>query len=215
MAHTLIVLALVVAAITLPLHAIGLRHTRPAAPHTSRHLAPSPARVLRDPGFWIIAAAFILHSAALAVMAVHLVTYLTQLGHPPTVAATLTGLLGLLSVTGRIVTTVAKRWLSITLIAAAIIGLQGVAIAPLPFIGRSSPAPRPAWSSTACKRSPARETAVAFSVRPGTAPAPDSGRGCDRGGAAQFSGAVCGCRSRVGRPHAGGCWCLGSSASGL
>jgi hypothetical protein len=52
-------------------------------------------------------------------------------------------------------------------------------------------------------------------LRPGKSPAPDSGRaGCTRGGAAQFSGGVCGCRSRVGRPHAGGYWCLGSNASG-
>ncbi|WP_328332134.1 MFS transporter [Kribbella sp. NBC_00382] len=134
--HALIVLAVVVAAITVPLHAVGLRHTRPVVP-AAHHVPRSPARVLRDAGFWLIACAFILHSAALAVMAVHLVTYLTQLGHSPTVAATLTGLLGLLSVTGRIITTVARRWLPITLVAAAIITLQGVAIALLPFIGRT------------------------------------------------------------------------------
>jgi MFS family permease len=83
----------------------------------------------------LIAFAFVLHSAALAVMAVHLVTYLTELGHSPTTAASLTGLLGLLSVTGRVVTTMARRWLPISVIAAAIITLQGVAIGLLPFIG--------------------------------------------------------------------------------
>jgi predicted MFS family arabinose efflux permease len=135
--NTLVILAGIVAVITVPLHAIALRRTRPAVPAASHHVQPSPVRVLSDAGFWLIAVAFILHSAALAVLAVHLVTYLTQLGHSPTTAASLTGLLGLLSVTGRVVTTVAKRWLPITLIVAGIIALQGVAIAMLPFIGRS------------------------------------------------------------------------------
>jgi MFS family permease len=133
----LMVLAVVVAVITVPLHAVGLRRTRPEAPTIIHHTRRSPARVLRDAGFWLIACAFILHSAALAVIAVHLVTYLTRLGHSPTVAASLTGLLGLLSVTGRIVTTVAKRWLPITLVAASIITLQGIAIGLLPFVGRT------------------------------------------------------------------------------
>jgi predicted MFS family arabinose efflux permease len=134
--NALIVLAAVVAVITVPLHAAGLRQTRPEAPTTRHHTRRS--RVLRDAGFWLIACAFVLHSAALAVMAVHLVTYLTMLGHSPTAAATLAGLLGLLSVTGRIITTVATRWLPITLVATGIIALQGVAIGLLPFIGSST-----------------------------------------------------------------------------
>lgn len=131
--HALIILAAVVAIITVPLHGIALRKTRPAP--TGRSTPRSPAFVLRDAGFWLIACAFVLHSAALAVMAVHLVTYLTQLGHPPATAAGLAGLLGLLSVTGRVLTTLARRWLPITLIAAVIITMQGIAISLLPFIG--------------------------------------------------------------------------------
>jgi predicted MFS family arabinose efflux permease len=133
---TLLVLAAIVALGTIPLHAIVLRRTGPPAP-AATHERRSPARVLRDAGFWLIAIAFVLHSAAQAVMAVHLVTYLTQLGHSPTTAAGLTGLLGLLSVTGRVLTTVIKRWVSITLVAAAVYTLQGIAIALLPFIGRT------------------------------------------------------------------------------
>jgi MFS family permease len=135
--HALIALAGVVAVVTVPLHALVLRRTRPAAPIARHHPRRTPARVLRDAGFWLIAVAFVLHSAALSILAVHLVTYLTQLGHTPTTAASLTGLLGLLSVTGRVITTVARRWLPITLIAAAIIALQGIAIAALPFLGTS------------------------------------------------------------------------------
>jgi predicted MFS family arabinose efflux permease len=134
--HSLIVLAMVVA-ITLPLHGIVLRGTSPAAAAARVRDTRSPARVLGDPGFWLITTAFVLHNAALAVVAVHLVSYLTRLGHPPTVAAALTGLLGVLSVTGRVLTTVAKRWFPITLITAAVMALQGWAIGLLPFIGRN------------------------------------------------------------------------------
>ena len=134
--HSLIALALVVA-ITLPLHGVVLRGTTPAAPGARLQGTRSPARVLRDPGFWLIMTAFVLHNAALAVIAVHLVSYLTRLGHSPTAAAGLTGLLGVLSVTGRVLTTVAKRWLPITLVTAAVMTLQGVAIGLLPFIGRT------------------------------------------------------------------------------
>jgi MFS family permease len=135
---TLVVLACVVAATTIPLHAFALRRTRPTTtpqpPHQHR---PAPGRVLHDPGFWLLATAFVLHSAALAVIGVHLVTYLTRLGHQPTTAATLTGLLGLLSVTGRVTVTILRRWLPMTAITAVIITLQGIALGLLPAAGRS------------------------------------------------------------------------------
>ncbi len=92
--------------------------------------------MLRDPGFWLLAAGFVLHSAALATIAVHLVLYLISLGHPPAVAATLAGLLGLLSVTGRIVTSVSLRWLPMATIAAIVLVIQGAAISLLPFTGK-------------------------------------------------------------------------------
>lgn len=129
----LVVLALIVAVVTVPLHALALRGTRPVAERVRR--GGSPGRVLRDVGFWLLAFAFVLHGAALAIVAVHLVVFLTRLGHSATVAASLTGLLGLLSVTGRVLTTVLQRWLRIASITAGIIALQAVAIGLLPFIG--------------------------------------------------------------------------------
>jgi predicted MFS family arabinose efflux permease len=134
--QALVVLACVIAVVTLPLHVLVLRRTRPAVP-PGRHTASAPTRVLGDAGFWLLAVAFVLHSSALAVIGVHLVTYLTKLGHSPTTAATLAGLLGLLSVTGRIVTTVLRRWLPITSITAVIITLQGAALGVLPAAGDS------------------------------------------------------------------------------
>ena len=138
--RTLVALAAVVAVLTIPLHAFVLRHTRPAVALRPEHQQrESPRRVLRDGGFWLLAVAFVLHTSALAVIGVHLVTYLTRLGHSPTTAATLTGLLGLLSVTGRVTVTVLRRWLPITSVTAAIISLQGIALSLLPAVGHSVP----------------------------------------------------------------------------
>jgi predicted MFS family arabinose efflux permease len=132
---TLVILAAVLAATTIPLHALVVRRPKPH-PDPGKQQAGSPRRVVRDPGFWLLAAAFVMHSAALAVIAVHLVLYLISLGHPPATAATLAGVLGLLSVTGRIVTSLAARWLPMATITALVLAVQGVAISLLPVAGR-------------------------------------------------------------------------------
>lgn len=132
----LLVLAAVVAGLSVPLHAFALRRTRAARPAHARK-ASSPRRVLSDAGFWLLVVAFVLQNAGQSVLAVYLVTYLTRLGHAATVAATLAGLLGILSVTGRVLVTLAmKRW-SIAAITAGVFAVQGVATALLPVAGRS------------------------------------------------------------------------------
>ena len=99
-----------------PLHALTVRRPRPRADGTRRPAppaTPSGARsvraAMRDRGFWILAAAFVAHGAAISTVGVHLVGYLASRGHPATFAATVAGLLGVLSVTGRLVTTGARR----------------------------------------------------------------------------------------------------------
>lgn len=138
--HALVVLAAALALVTIPLHVLALRRTQPIGRRRQDQTPyDAPTRVLRDVGFWLLAVVFVLHSAALAVVGVHLVTYLTRLGHSPTTAATLTGLLGLLSVTGRVTVTILRRWLPMTSITAVIITLQGIALGLLPIAGRSTP----------------------------------------------------------------------------
>jgi predicted MFS family arabinose efflux permease len=134
----LVVLAAVHAVGTIPLHLALPRH----APHrTTIRRAGGRAEVvsaaLHDPGFWLLAVAFLAHSAAVATIAVHLVTYLVTLGHPPAFAATITGLLGVLSVTGRLVTTGLRRRYATTAVTAAVFGLQGLAAAALPLTGHT------------------------------------------------------------------------------
>ncbi|TCC30692.1 MFS transporter [Kribbella speibonae] len=133
----LVVLAVLLAGVTIPLHGVALRHAGSSGRHDRRSRARSPGRVLRDPAFWLLAATFVLHGAALAVIAVHLVLYLISLGHPAALAATLAGLLGLLSVTGRVVSTLSSRWLPMATIAAVIFVAQGAALSLLPVVGRS------------------------------------------------------------------------------
>jgi predicted MFS family arabinose efflux permease len=128
-------LAGILAAATVPLHALALRPTRESATSSTTDVAVHAA--VHDGGFWLITAGFVLHAAALAAVAVHLVTYLVTLGHPASVAALITGLLGILSVTGRLITAGLTRWLPITVVTAAVFGLQGMAVAGLLLTGRS------------------------------------------------------------------------------
>ncbi len=136
--HALVILGLGHNLITVPVHALVLRrHEVPRVPAGLRPTGSdeSVRRALRDPGFWMITAAFVFHSAALAVISVHLVLFLVDLGYRPTVAAGLTGLLGICSISGRLVISALGRWMDESTITARLFFLQGIAIAALPIIG--------------------------------------------------------------------------------
>ena len=66
-----------------------------------------------------------------------LITYLHQAGHAATVAATLSGLLGVLSVTGRLITTGAARRIGMTAITALVFAVQAVGVLALPYLSHS------------------------------------------------------------------------------
>ena len=134
--HALVILGLGHNLITVPVHAFMLRRTDvPKAGPRPDGRDESVRRAMRDPGFWMITAAFVFHSAALAVISVHLVLFLIDLGYRPTVAAGLTGLLGICSISGRLVISALGRWMDESRITARLFFLQGFAIAALPIIG--------------------------------------------------------------------------------
>ncbi|GGL46922.1 MFS transporter [Planomonospora parontospora] len=139
--QALVVLALIYGLPAVPLHALVLRRRERAAhaPAAAEQRAAIVSRAVRRRPFWLLVAAFTASGGAAAVMAVLLITYLIHLGHPPVLAATLAGLLGVLSVTGRLLTTGLQTRLPAALIAAAIFLLQGVAAALLPLAGRTVP----------------------------------------------------------------------------
>jgi MFS family permease len=130
-------------AVTIPLHALVLRRppTHPAPVSKSRAAAPgrdeAVRAAIRDTRFWILAVAFVAHAAAITALTVHLVAYLIARGQPATFAASVAGLLGILSVTGRLALTGAQRRVRPTTVVAAIFGLQALAAVSLPLVGAS------------------------------------------------------------------------------
>ncbi|WP_308168517.1 MFS transporter [Nonomuraea sp. NEAU-A123] len=131
--QALVILAAGYAVTAVPLHFLAVR-SRPFSVDTDRRVVGA---ALRERPFWLLAAAFLTQTGAVAVMGVLLVTYLITLGHSPIFAATVAGLLGVLSVTGRLVTTgLQGRW-PVALITAAVFALQGAAALLLPVAGRS------------------------------------------------------------------------------
>ncbi|NUR85030.1 MAG: MFS transporter, partial [Nonomuraea sp.] len=130
----LVVLAVGYAALAVPLHGLVLRSRRRAQQVHARGVVGA---ALRERPFWLLAAAFLTQTGAVGVIAMLVVTYLIALGHAPLFAASVAGLLGVLSVTGRVVTTgLQGRW-PVALITAAVFALQGVAALLLPLVGRS------------------------------------------------------------------------------
>jgi MFS family permease len=141
-----LILAVVHGAITVPLHAAILRRPEqpagPTSPHRHRgHDAVRRAAVrlaLRDRGFWLLTVAFLAQAAAVSTVTVHLVAYLIQRGHPATFAASIAGLLGVLSVTGRLAVTGLQRRTGLHTVVAAVFTIQALAAASLPLIGRAT-----------------------------------------------------------------------------
>ncbi|WP_020519092.1 MFS transporter [Catelliglobosispora koreensis] len=134
----LMILAALLAVVTVPAHFLAVPGRRE---HRTRLAAAAPGagvgEALRDKTFWLLAAAFVVHAAAINAVGVLLVTYLRQAGHAATVAATLAGLLGILSVTGRVVLTGLSKRHGMATITAVVFGVQAVGAAALPFLGRS------------------------------------------------------------------------------
>ena len=141
---TLLLLAGIYAGTAVPLHALVVRRPPGPAGRSPAGATPGPAQraaavraARRDGRFWCLAAAFVAHSAAMSAMTVHLVGFLVHKGHPATFAATVAGLLGVLSVTGRLLLTGARRRLPIAAAVAAIFAVQAAAAAAMPWLAAS------------------------------------------------------------------------------
>jgi MFS family permease len=142
---TLVVLTGLLAVVAIPVHArlvpvlivgVGQRPGDEGRDHP-RPDGATVAQALRQSAFWRLTAAFVAHAAAVSAVGVLLVTALRQLGEPATVAATVSGLLGILSVTGRVVTTGFARRHGMTTVTAVIFAVQAVGVAALPHLGHT------------------------------------------------------------------------------
>ncbi|MBB6033613.1 MFS transporter [Phytomonospora endophytica] len=131
----LLVLAGLLALTAVPGHFLAVPAARPARQHATS--VGDVRRALTDRGFWLLAASFVTHSAAVAAIGVLLVSYLAEAGHAATLAASLAGLLGILSVTGRLTTTALARRFGMPAVTAAIFAVQAAGLAMLPFFATS------------------------------------------------------------------------------
>jgi MFS family permease len=98
----LLVLAVVLAVVTVPLHAVVLRRPPHAARATAARTSASASDALRTASFWLLTGAFFLGTLAGTALVVHLVVYLVREGHDAAFAAFATGLIGIMQIPGRL-----------------------------------------------------------------------------------------------------------------
>jgi hypothetical protein len=138
-----VILAVILAATTVPLHGLFLR----PAPRPNEPLAPAlvpgdPRALPAEPAiavgaavgssaFWYLTAAFVLSSFAISAVAVHLISYLLDAGRSAGFAAFAAGLMGLMQVPGRIVFASAAVVLPRQYEVPAVFLLQGAGLAVL------------------------------------------------------------------------------------
>lgn len=91
----------------------------------------------RQPALRWYATAFASQSAAVIIVAVHLVPFLLEQGHTAGFAATATGALGALSVTGRLVLTGVARAVPVARVTGAMFAVQGIGVVVLLVAGHS------------------------------------------------------------------------------
>jgi MFS family permease len=104
----LVILALMLAVLTVPLHALALR--RPpriemsvqAAEHPHAPRSVGAGTALRSAPFWLLSLAFVLASVAAIAMTVHAIPFLLQRGYSPAFAAFAVGLVGISQIPGRL-----------------------------------------------------------------------------------------------------------------
>jgi MFS family permease len=103
--HAVLVLGLVLAAVTVPGFAFGLRpqpaSTPPADAGAAAATSTLPADALRTKAFWLLTTAYLLNAVTTYAVPVHLVSYLNGRGVGTGLAATVLGAVGLVQVLGR------------------------------------------------------------------------------------------------------------------
>ncbi len=136
-------LALMLALLTIPPHALLLRRrpedmglapdgdTAPADKSSidiAREQSVPAQAALRGSAFWGMAAGFALTTLAAGALTVHLVPYLIDRGYPASFAAGMVGLIGIMSLPGRLVFTMLGERFSRRLVTALLFALQAASL---------------------------------------------------------------------------------------
>ena len=100
----LVILAVILGAITIPLHAVALRRA-PTVPRSSGRASPSVGArdVLRSVPFWLLSTAFVLGTFTGIAMTIHAIPFLLERGYSAPFAAFAVGLIGVSQIPGRAV----------------------------------------------------------------------------------------------------------------
>jgi len=137
--NAITILAVVLGAVTIPLHALVLRRA-PAEAAIVPGIGASPMQAsltlgaaTRTPVFWVLAAAFVVGNFATVSITVHLIPYLVDRGYAATSAAMMIGWMGAMQLPGRLFFVPVATWLGPRWVTAAVFATQGAALVQLPF----------------------------------------------------------------------------------
>jgi MFS family permease len=135
----LTILAVVLAVITIPIHALVLRRGMTSRPVAGGPPASVPGMTLSETArtlvFWVLSIAFVISNFATAAVSVHLIPYLADRGYTATVAAAIIGWMGAMQVPGRLLFVPVSAWLGARWMVASVFFGQAVGLSQLPFIG--------------------------------------------------------------------------------
>jgi len=136
-----VTLAVVLAVVTVPIHALVLRAPRPepvardgrpAAPPTGVSLAEARRTVV----FWVLTIAFVVSNFATISVTVHLIPYLAARGWSVTTAAAAVGWIGAMQLPGRVFFAPVAAWVGHRWVTAAVFLAQGLALAQLALVAQ-------------------------------------------------------------------------------
>ena len=139
----LLVLAVVLAVLTIPLHALVLRPGPGAAPPraagqrvASEVTSFTLSTAMRTGVFWVLAAAFVVSNFATISVTVHLIPYLGDRGYSPTVAAAMVGWIGAMQLPGRLLFAPVAVWFGHRVVTATIFFAQAAGLVQLALVAR-------------------------------------------------------------------------------
>ncbi len=136
---TYAVLAGILAAITVPTHALALKAPWPAAPPSPPHVAGGHERVVRSRPFWMSAITFTLSAFAMYAVVIGLVPLFLERGYTTTQAAWALGLGGAGQTLGRTLYATLARRLGVTARTISLIALGALTTATLATVAGPYP----------------------------------------------------------------------------
>jgi MFS family permease len=151
--NAILILALLLGATTIPLHALILRRhpsdlglpvdglaesNKPGESKAHAEQSHTLQDALRQQAFWWIVLAFVLNALSSIAITVHLIPYLLTRGIASATAAQLTGIIGIMQVVGRVIFAPLDRKFSLYRLTALLYALQTVAVLALLLPGNGA-----------------------------------------------------------------------------